>query len=199
MSKEIRNIVYYEKVRNEIGETYYGLRDSIPSYEMINECGAGDISNPKDVHQTVAMVCNRRFQTYDGIKYFIILFQIDKYEGYFRFEKWYPMNKGYNEELIKLLLDVKAVHRRPHFKPKNIEMDVDFDNVEDYEYSIYYQRDLRENSYNIVAIEPQEESYSQTGACADCSELFCEDNLSLLEEEDVDERKDVQFTDFLSF
>lgn len=191
MSRITRDILYYEKFTNIAGESSYKSRNNIPAYEMLNTYGVGDIPNPKDVQQTVAIVNNTRFQTYDGIKYFVILFQIDKHNGAFDFEKWYPMNKGYNEELIKLLLALKGVHRRPSFMPKDIATDVDFDNVKDYEYDIYYQKDWKEDCYNIVAIEPQEESYSSIEVFVDFDELFCEDNISLLEEEDVYERKNI--------
>lgn len=191
MSRITCDIVYYEKFTNIAGESSYKSRNNIPAYEMLNICGVGDISNTEKIYQTVAIVNETRFQTYEGIKYFVILFQIDKDEGAFEFEKWYPMNKGYNEELIKLLLALKAVHRRPSFMPKDIATDVDFDNVKDYEYDIYYQKDWKEDCYNIVAIEPQEESYSSIEVFVDFNKLFCEDNLSLLEEEEAYERKNV--------
>lgn len=85
-----------------------------------------------------------RFQTYDEIKYFIILFQVDTEGGYFNFEKWYPMPSICE---WKLNFQLQHILMRIWENPQNTIQSV-IQSIEDnYVEEIAIKRTIKRNTY----------------------------------------------------
>lgn len=198
MSKSTLNIAYYDKLTNSIGEKVIGVRDTIPACVMEETIGFEDVLNPTDIHVGLAILNKMHFQTCDGIKYLVLTLQIDTEDSAFIIDKWYPMNNGYNDELIELLAEVRMLHRGwKKNKPRDIESQIDFENLFDYEYDITYRKDCDKDYYHIISVKPQDNYRDNLSVFMNLKELFCDDNLSLLEEEEEDEEI-IRYTNFSS-
>lgn len=132
--KPLKDIVYVD-IRDDVE----WKMDYIPDYVF---------STPsfKDEGLYVAYASSYRFESCDGICYFVLRLNVCEE---FLFDKYYPMNAGLNDELYNMLKKIRAI--------RSCDGHIYFKALLNYNFCFYFEH--RENGYTIYNVDIDEESY----------------------------------------
>lgn len=130
----LKNIAF---VDSRTGEAWNS--ENIPDYVF---------STPtfKDETSYVAYATSYRFESCDGISYFVLRLNVCEE---FLFDKYYPLNAGLNDELFNMLKKIRAI--------RSCDSHIYFKAL--LHYNFYFDFERRENGYIIYNVVIDEESY----------------------------------------
>lgn len=134
--------IEFIEVNEKTGE--HKVHKQIPEYVIENN----ELLNTDNNYVSYAI--SYRFETYKTIKYLAVTLDV---ADDFVFEKFYAMNPGFNDELLRMLERTRAIRLS--------DGTVDFSRLLYYNFQFRYKKYKNQNSYRIYHVEAEEDTYPE--------------------------------------